>query len=123
MARSPQNDRLIYRNSDCPMDTRIDPRDLLAIPSIGTYIITDAAEFRPALVSYLLYRTPDFWWILMDYNQVTYTDIKTGLVLRVPQESAVRTLLERARRNRILADGANAATLANGTPTRMIVSV
>lgn len=123
MARSPQNDRLIYRDPMCYTDTRIDPRDLLSIPTVSTYMVTDTTEYRPALISYLFYQTPDYWWILLDYNQLTFSQVVTGTTLRIPDMSVIRTLLERSRRVRILLDGNSQTTLANGTPTRRIVSV
>ena len=124
MARSMQNDRLLYRDPLCPVDTRIDARDLLAIPTIGTYAVTDSTEYRPALVSFMIYRTPDFWWILLDYNQITFSQMVTGLVLRIPDETAVRDLLERSRRTRLLVDLSSRSVFTLGNPpARRVVTV
>lgn len=123
MARSPQNDRLIYRDPQCYVDTRIDPRELLSIPVFSVYMVTDSTEYRPALISYLFYQTPDFWWIILDYNQVTFSQVTTGTTLRIPDVAVVKSLLDRSRRNRILLDGTSQTTLAGGAPTRRILSV
>lgn len=122
MARAPQNDRTIYRDASCYVDTRIDPRVLLAIPAVSSYQVIDVTEYRPALVSFLIYGTPDYWWILLDYNQITFSQFVTGTTLRIPGAADIQTVLEQARKTRIVADG-KTGVAAGTAPTRRIISV
>jgi len=47
--------------------------------------ITPNVEFRPDLVSKELYGTPDFWWKLMEYNNMKdILEFKSGRVIAVP---------------------------------------
>jgi len=47
--------------------------------------IAPNVEFRPDLVSYELYGTPDFWWRLLEINQMSdIMEFKSGRVIMVP---------------------------------------
>jgi len=48
-------------------------------------IITSGHEFRPDLTSYEFYGTPDFWYKLMEANNIKDVfDYRTGLSIRIP---------------------------------------
>jgi hypothetical protein len=49
------------------------------------YVVTPGTEYRPDLVSSKVYGTPDFWWRVMEYNNIKdIFDFKAGLNLRLP---------------------------------------
>lgn len=48
-------------------------------------VVTKRYEFRPDLVSYDVYGTPDFWWKIMEANGIADVyNFKVGLNLRLP---------------------------------------
>ena len=50
------------------------------------YKITDSDLMRPDLISYQVYGTVDYWWIICYLNQIhnPFSDIKIGMVLAIP---------------------------------------
>jgi len=47
--------------------------------------ITKAFEFRPDLVSYKVYSTPDYWWKILEFNgMMDIFDFKNGRNIRLP---------------------------------------
>jgi len=47
--------------------------------------ITRAFEFRPDLVSYRAYGTPDYWWKLLQFNKIyDIFGFKAGTNIRIP---------------------------------------
>lgn len=49
------------------------------------YVITAGYEYRPDLVSNKVYGIPDFWWRIMEANNIKdIFDFKTGLNIRIP---------------------------------------
>lgn len=47
--------------------------------------ITKPTEFRPDLVSYKAYGTPDYWWKILEFNQIAdIYNFKAGLNIRIP---------------------------------------
>ena len=47
--------------------------------------ITKAFEFRPDLVSYKVYSTPDYWWKILEFNgMMDIFDFKNGKNIRLP---------------------------------------
>jgi hypothetical protein len=47
--------------------------------------ITPGYEFRPDKVSHLAYGTVDFWWLIMEANNIKdIMDFKSGMTVRVP---------------------------------------
>ena len=49
------------------------------------YVVTPGTEYRPDLVSAKVYGTPDFWWRVMEYNNIKdIFDFKAGLNLKLP---------------------------------------
>lgn len=48
-------------------------------------IINKGQEYRPDLVSYRAYGTVDFWWKIMEANQIyDIFDFKAGVTIRIP---------------------------------------
>jgi len=49
------------------------------------YVVSAGSEYRPDLVSYRVYGTPDFWWRIMEYNNIKDVfDFKVGLSITLP---------------------------------------
>jgi hypothetical protein len=48
-------------------------------------VVTKRYEYRPDLISYDMYGTPDFWWKIMEANGISDVfNFKTGLNIRLP---------------------------------------
>lgn len=49
------------------------------------YVITPGTEYRPDLVSYSAYGTPDLWWRIMEANDIKDVfEFKSGLNIFIP---------------------------------------
>lgn len=49
------------------------------------YVVTPGTEFRPDIVSSRVYGTPDFWWRIMESNNIKdIFEFKAGLNLILP---------------------------------------
>jgi hypothetical protein len=49
------------------------------------YVVTPGTEYRPDLVSYAAYGTVDFWWRIMEANNIKDVfDFKAGLNIYLP---------------------------------------
>jgi hypothetical protein len=49
------------------------------------YVVTPGTEYRPDLVSKSIYGTPDFWWKIMEANNIIdIFKFKAGLNIRLP---------------------------------------
>jgi len=49
------------------------------------YSVTPGTQYRPDLISYEFYGTPDFWWKIMQVNDIKDVfEIRTGMTLRLP---------------------------------------
>lgn len=47
--------------------------------------ITKAFEYRPDLVSYKVYSSPDYWWKILEFNNMMEIfDFKAGVNIRLP---------------------------------------
>ena len=47
--------------------------------------ITKAFEYRPDLVSYKVYSTPDYWWKILEFNNMLdIFEFKNGRNIRLP---------------------------------------
>lgn len=53
---------------------------------LSRYTVKQEDIQRPEMISYKLYGTMDYWWILMRYNQIfdVFNDMYAGQVLNVP---------------------------------------
>jgi len=55
-------------------------------PQDKYYVVSAGHQYRPDLVSNLVYGTPDFWWRIMEANNIKdIFDFKAGLNLRIPE--------------------------------------
>lgn len=61
-------------------------KDKLKISSNDKYyVVTPGTEYRPDLVSQTAYGTTDFWWKIMEANNIKdIFDFKAGLNIRIP---------------------------------------
>ena len=46
----------------------------MKLKSIGNYVITSNDEKRPDLISYNIYNTVKYWWLLILYNEILDSD-------------------------------------------------
>ena len=54
-------------------------------PQDKYYVVKPGQEYRPDLVSNRVYGTPDFWWRIMEANNIKDVfEFKAGLNLRIP---------------------------------------
>jgi hypothetical protein len=80
-----------------------DYRDLLSLPNIRAsvndryYTIESKYDRRPDLLADAVYGTTRLWWIFtrrnMNLLQDPINDFRAGLIIRVPEKSAVASLL------------------------------
>jgi hypothetical protein len=48
-------------------------------------VVGKGSEYRPDLVSNQFFGVPDFWWQIMEYNQIyDIFDFKAGITIRIP---------------------------------------
>ena len=48
-------------------------------------VVSKGFEYRPDLVSQRVYNTPDFWWRIMEANNIKdIFDFKAGINIRIP---------------------------------------
>lgn len=51
-------------------------------------VITKGYEFRPDLLSQKVYGFPDYWWRIMEANNIKdIYDFKAGINIRIPESS------------------------------------
>jgi len=49
------------------------------------YTITASLEYRPDLLSYKVYGIVDYWWKIMEFNNIKdIYDFKSGMTIRLP---------------------------------------
>lgn len=53
---------------------------------VGYYVVREEDLVRPDMISYKLYGTVKYWWLLMMYNGILniWGDLEVGLTLKVP---------------------------------------
>jgi len=54
----------------------------------GYYRVTASDVLRPDLISYKVYGTVDFWWIILLLNNIEnpFVELEEGMVLKVPNK-------------------------------------
>lgn len=56
-----------------------------SLPSDRFMLITSYEQYRPDLVSLKVYGTTDYWWTILEANNISdIFDFKTGLTIRLP---------------------------------------
>ena len=51
-------------------------------------VISPGYEYRPDLISQMVYGSPDFWWKIMEVNSIKdIFDFKAGVNLRIPDSN------------------------------------
>ena len=69
---------------------------LTKLQYVGEYTVIKEVK-RPDLLSYNLYGSTQYWWILMWYNSLlNIDDLSSGLVIRYPSHSAIEDLYVQA---------------------------
>ena len=62
------------------------------LPLIGILTIT-TEQYRPDILSYDLYGTTEYWWILMWYNSiVNISDLVSGVQINFPSKTSIENL-------------------------------
>jgi Base plate wedge protein 53 len=53
---------------------------------ISYYQITESDVMRPDLISYKIYGTVDYWWLILFVNDIQdpLNDIKSGTIIKIP---------------------------------------
>jgi len=66
------------------------------IPSRRSIVIDSSNEGNLPLIAHLELGDQKLWWVLLQYNGLFdgLEDVKPGLVLRIPDRTALRTLLQ-----------------------------
>lgn len=99
--RIPQNfDNRFLRAYSCRIDPLgIDPlqdviaQKVLTINEYTTHTVTQDERAAPDLISWREYKTTDFWWHIIAYNElISYREIVEGLVLRIPKMANIIAL-------------------------------
>jgi hypothetical protein len=72
-------------------------QELPKLRSRGQYVIQNE-EFRPDLISFRFFRTTEYWWLIMAYNNMlSVEELTTGTKLEIPSEEAMSKLFFRLR--------------------------
>lgn len=53
---------------------------------VVSYRVTESDLMRPDLISYRMYQTVEYWWLILLYNQVLdpFAELKVGDLLYIP---------------------------------------
>lgn len=66
--------------------------ELMKLESSGNRVIVNEVQ-RPDLLSYNIYGSTQYWWILMEYNKLTDpSDLVAGLTINYPTLSQLEEL-------------------------------
>lgn len=66
--------------------------NIKGLSSGGQYTVS-GDDFRPDQVSYKIYGSPDYWWIILIYNEkLSFNDIQHGDELNYPSVQALEDL-------------------------------
>lgn len=60
-------------------------QEITSNPADKFAVVPPGMEYRPDLVSYKAYGVPDFWWRIMEANNIKdILDFKAGMTIRIP---------------------------------------
>jgi hypothetical protein len=69
------------------------------LSEIGSLTITNE-EGRPDLISYKLYNSTQYWWIILIYNHILdIQELKTGYTIKYPSLNSIENLYTQASLN------------------------
>lgn len=62
--------------------------------------ITHDIVNRPDLISQKAYNTPDLWWVVYEYNNISdpLFDLQVGQIIRIPDKTRVLTAIQQLNR-------------------------
>lgn len=81
------NSKVVYYTENKLLSFKTYKKQTSASPGLNDkyYVITPGTEYRPDLVSYTAYGTPDLWWTIMEANNIKDVfDFKAGLNIFIP---------------------------------------
>lgn len=85
-----QKSRVIYYGPVPKTTFEIYKRGIISVGTERVALINAGWEYRPDLVSFDLYGTPDFWWRLMEINGMKdILEFKSGVTLKIPTNLGV----------------------------------
>jgi hypothetical protein len=89
------NSRVIYYGNDKKMTFNTYKKNIISESEDDKYmLITAGLEYRPDLVSQKVYFTPDYWWRIMEANDINdILDFKAGRTIRLPVNFPVNSEL------------------------------
>jgi hypothetical protein len=67
---------------------------------VGFYTLRQQDIYRPDLLSYKFYGTPDLWWILYKFNKIedVWNDLEVGKVIQVPDRADIEDFYSEAQK-------------------------
>jgi hypothetical protein len=67
---------------------------------VRMYQLDSYEAFRPDIISYRIYNTTSYWWILMKYNNIIdpLEELVPGLILKVPDASDIRNFVREVKK-------------------------
>ncbi len=83
---------LQYENNNFDPLTSKFLEELNTLEISGEYKVT-TEEYRPELLSYYIYSDQQYWWILLEYNNLlSFEDLVTGLTISYPSLADLEAL-------------------------------
>lgn len=74
---------LEYTDNFDPLTTNFF-RTIKKLPERQKYFV-QSEEGRPDLISYKIYKSTQYWWVILLYNDITNSDdVSIGLILSIP---------------------------------------
>lgn len=71
--------------------------ELKKLSESGNYFV-QSEEGRPDLVSFRIYGSVQYWWIILEYNELlSYQDIKNGTTIKYPSVQDIEDLYFRLK--------------------------
>jgi len=67
---------------------------------VGQYLVTSKDLLRPDLISYTVYNSVEYWWIICYVNQILnpFTDLIPGMKLTIPSMYDLYAFLKKYKR-------------------------
>jgi len=80
------NSKVLYYGDDKKITfTTYKKREIVQSEDDKFLVIPETYAYRPDLVSYKIYATPDYWWKIMEYNSISdIADFVGGRTIRIP---------------------------------------